>query len=198
MRTRDGFSLLELTISVAILTVVSLLSFVVVRASASSSAVATAKEQAQRCVRGVLDEISREASMASKTTNAALTPKLTALSVTGGNQITFQIPTDSSGLLYSTPITYSFENEDTVVTNARLDTGEDKNNDGLLTRRVVRTQDAKTSIVGGANDVASITFALNPPANDTLTITVTSTKAVNDRRHDRITATASTSVHLVN
>lgn len=197
MRQRRGFSLLELTVSVSILTVVSLLSFIVVRASAASSALATAKEQAQQCVRGVMDEMTREIATASRLNNTALTPKLTALTLNSATSITFQVPTDTSGTLYSTPVTYQFENEDTTI-NARLDAGEDKNGDGLLTRRIMRTQDGKTWILGGANDVASLTFALNPPANDTVTVTVTATKAVNNRRHDLVTATASTSVNLVN
>jgi len=198
---RHGFTLLEMTISMAILVVVSLLTFVVTTSTTSAIAVSQAKEMAQASVRNTLVDMTSELALASKKTNAALTPPLQALTVVSSTEILFQIPADSNGVVWSAPITYRFINEDVGANggNARLDSGEDTDGDGALSRHIVRIQEGQANrVMGAANDVSSIQFALNPPTNDILTITVTATKATNNRRQDKISATATSSVYLLN
>ncbi|MCX5757946.1 MAG: hypothetical protein NTU83_05475 [Candidatus Hydrogenedentes bacterium] len=81
--------------------------------------------------------------------------------------------------------------------NGLLDAGEDANGDRSLTRCVRRTQAGVTQILGTANDLRSVVFSLNA-ARDIVTITVAGSVAVNNNRHDLVTATASSSVYLHN
>jgi hypothetical protein len=184
----------------AILVVVSLLVFVVTQSTTSAVTVSEAKETAQASVRNALAEMTSELALASKHTNVGLIPPLAALNVVSPTEITFQVPVGTSGTVWSTPITYRFVNEDVGANgdNARLDSGEDEDGDGALTRHVARIQGETQRVLGTANDISNVVFALNPPANDMLTITMTATKAINDRRHDRVSATATSTVYLVN
>jgi len=197
-----GFTLLELMISMAILVVVALLTFVVIQSSTSAMSVAEAKELAQASVRNPMTDMTAELALASKQSNAALVPPLEALRIVNDGEIVFQVPASVSASIYSQPIRYRFVNEDTGpgehAGNARLDEGEDTNGDGMLTRHIVRIQGETQRVMGAANDLHSVQFSLNPPANDVLTITLTASKAVNNRRHDVITATATSRVYLSN
>jgi prepilin-type N-terminal cleavage/methylation domain-containing protein len=199
-RGRSGFTLLEVTISMAILVVVSLLTFVVTQSATSAIAISQAKEMAQASVRNALADMSNELALASKKSDAGLAPPLQALSVVSPTEIVFQVPADSNGTTWSAPITYRFIDEDVGANggNARLDSSEDTDGDGALTRHIVRIQGETQRVMGGVNDISGIQFALNPPTNDVLTITVNSTKAINNRRHDLISATATSSVYLSN
>jgi hypothetical protein len=186
----------------AILVVVSLLTFVVMQSSTSAMAVAEAKELAQASVRNAMMDMTAELALASKQSNNALAPPLEALRIVNASEIVFQVPASTSASSYSQPITYRFVNEDTgpgdYAGNARLDEGEDTNGDGALTRHILRIQGQTQRVMGTANDLHSVQFSLSPPANDVLTITLTASKAVNNRRHDVITATATSRVYLSN
>jgi prepilin-type N-terminal cleavage/methylation domain-containing protein len=202
VRRRDaGFTLIEITVALSILVIVSLLMLMVTQSTTSAVVVSEAKEQAQASLRNALAEMTAELSAASKKTNASLTPALAAIKVVSPTEVTFQVPVSASGLTWSAPITYRFMNEDVGPNgnNARLDSGEDTNGDGALTRRIVRIQGGKQSVIGTANDISNVVFTLNAPQNDAVTITLTATKAVNNgRRRDLITATAANTVYLVN
>jgi hypothetical protein len=79
-----------------------------------------------------------------------------------GRSITFQVPEPVSGealFAYSTPITFSLENED-ANENGRLDPDEDTNGDGALTRRIVRSQNGETVPVAGASTIEFVNFSL--------------------------------------
>ena len=198
--SHSGFTLLEVSISMAILVVVSLLTFVVTQSSTSAIAVSEAKEMAQASVRNALADMASELSLASKKSNAGLTPPLEALRVVSPTEIVFQVPSGTSGTVWSAPITYRFVNEDVGANanNARLDSGEDANGDGALTRHIVRIQGETQRVMGAVNDISNVQFTLNPPTNDMVTITVAATKAINNRRHDLVSATATCTVYLVN
>lgn len=196
MENKAGFTLLELSVSMVILSVVGFLTFVVTQSTTSAAAVSEAKEQVQATIRNTLSGMSEEIQLAAKMANLALVPPLQALTVVSPTEITFQIPTNQTGSQWSTVITYRFENED-KNNNAMLDNGEDTNEDGALTRRILRIQGDTSHSIGVANDVSNVQFALNP-TNDVLTITLTATKAVQNRRHDLIRASASTQVYLLN
>ena len=199
-RNKAGFTLIEITVALSILVIVSLLVLLVTQSTTSAVVMSEAKEQAQASLRNALAEMTAELSAASKKTNAALIPPLAAIKVVSPTEVTFQVPVSSTGLAWSAPITYRFVNEDVGANgnNARLDTGEDTNGDGALTRRIVRIQGDKQTVIGTANDVSNVVFALNAPQNDAITITLTATKAMNNARRDLVTATAANTVYLVN
>lgn len=203
MSRNQGFTLLELTMSMAILTVVGFLTFVVTQSSTSAAGVAEAKEQAQAAVRDAMNAMAAELQLASKTSNAALVPPLSALAVTPGNpgEVTFQVPLNSTGSQWSSPIIFRFVNEDdhngVGAMNGRLDEGEDTDGDLALTRRVVRVQGGQETPVGAVNDLSSVIFALNPPQNNVLTITLTASKPLSGR-DDQVWATATSRVYLLN
>jgi prepilin-type N-terminal cleavage/methylation domain-containing protein len=198
----NGFTLLELTISMAILVVVSLLTFVVTQSSTSAVAVSAAKELAQASVRDAMTDMTAELALASKKNNTSLVPPLQALTVVSPTEIVFQVPANSTGTTWSALIRYRFVNEDIGLHggagNARPDSGEDTDGDGVLTRHMERTQGNTRRIMGAANNLSFVQFALNPPANDVLTITLTATVAISNRRHDLVSATATSRVYLVN
>jgi prepilin-type N-terminal cleavage/methylation domain-containing protein len=197
---RSGFTLVEMTISMAILVVVSLLTFVVTQATTSAIAVSQAKEMAQASVRNALADMTVEVALASKKSNTAFVPQLDALTVVSPTEIVFQVPAGSSGTIWSAPITYRFINEDVGPNggNARLDSDEDTDGDLALSRHIERIQGETRRVMGAANDISNVQFSLNPPTNDVLTITVSATKATNNRRQDLISVTATSSVYLVN
>jgi len=106
--SHSGFTLLEVSISMAILVVVSLLTFVVTQSSTSAIAVSGAKEMAQASVRNSLADMASELALASKKSNVGLTPPLEALRVVSPTEIVFQVPADKNGTVWSAPITYQF------------------------------------------------------------------------------------------
>jgi prepilin-type N-terminal cleavage/methylation domain-containing protein len=191
-----GFTLLELTMATAILSVISLLTLVVINSANSTVALSLAKDEVQASVRDVLIAMTMELELASKKSDPALTPALQALTVPNASNVVFQVPAGNTGTIYSQPITYTFVNED-ANNNGLLNTGEDTNGDGALTRCVRRTQAGATQTIGAANNLSGVQFALNA-ARDVLTITVSAAVAVNNPRHDLARATASSSVYLHN
>ena len=214
MKTNQGFTLLELTISTSVLVVIGLISFSVIQATSTASAVASAKDDVQRGLRGVLDQMAREVATASKKTNIALTPQLERLTVNNGTEIVFQVPIDSGGTQYSNPIIYRFESGDVAqyLSKPGTDQGKQKDvgnhygqggktasGDPLIVHRIMRVEDEQASVLGATDDIKAVTFALNNPQNDTLTITVTAAKTVQiGARTDEVSATGSTSVYLAN
>jgi len=198
-----GFTLLELMVSMAILVVVSILTFVVTNSTTQAAAVSEAKEVAQAAVRDAMTAMSTELQLASKSSNPALVPPLEALAVDEDSldEVTFQIPLNAAGTLWSTPITYRFMNEDDHggegAHNARLEDGEDADEDGALTRRIIRIQDGVEEPLGAVNDLSNVMFTLNP-TNDALTITLTASRALLDRDTEQVMAQATSNVYLLN
>ncbi|MBN2310853.1 MAG: prepilin-type N-terminal cleavage/methylation domain-containing protein [Candidatus Hydrogenedentes bacterium] len=206
----QGFTLLELMISLSILAVIGALGLVALNSSTSAMAVSQAKGDVQRGVRDVVLAMSRELQLASNNGDASLSPPLVPVAIvdnpaTGSPvEVVFQVPADGTGRVWSRAIRFRFENEDTNG-NARLDSGEDLNGDGLLQRRVMRLQDrngdgdfsdgGEQSPVGGFNNLSNVQFNL---AGDLLTVTVTATRLVGTRRTAPVTATSSNRIYLVN
>jgi prepilin-type N-terminal cleavage/methylation domain-containing protein len=201
LQKNAGFTLLEMTVSITILVAVSFLMFTAMQVAAGIMAVSDAKEVAQASLRDTLREMERELQLSAKAPNPALIPPLQQLQVVNPSEIVFQIPVNSTGTQWSTPITYRFINEDngdgSGAHNALLDAGEDTDGDGALTRRVVRIQDGESRPLSPCNDLSAVQFALNP-TNDILTTTLTASKANVSRRHDVIFVTTSTQVYLIN
>ncbi|MCX5757945.1 MAG: hypothetical protein NTU83_05470 [Candidatus Hydrogenedentes bacterium] len=84
-----GFTLLELTMSVAMLSVISLLTLTVVNSLNSGVQLSITKDQVQASVRDVLIAMTMELEQASKKTDAGLTPALQALTVPNASSVVF-------------------------------------------------------------------------------------------------------------
>ncbi len=205
-----GFTLTELMISTAILVIICALGMVAVQAASTSSATAKSKAEVQDNVRDAMEGMVAELQLASKRTDVSLTPPLRALVVTANPvagspvQVTFQTPEGGSGRNWSQPITFRYINED-ANGDGRLNSGEDTDGDRVLSRRILRIQDlngngstndaGETRPVGGANDMSTVTFALN---GNVLTITLTSQKLIGLRRTNPARVTISSDVYLEN
>ncbi|MBI5091496.1 MAG: prepilin-type N-terminal cleavage/methylation domain-containing protein [Candidatus Hydrogenedentes bacterium] len=208
-----GFTMLELIISLALLSIVSVLGFAVMAASVKVMGQAATQEVVDTDLRDVINAMRNELELASKTTNAALVPPLSAVAVTNNPvagapiEIAFQKPLNSTGNNWSTAIRYRFINED-ANGNGRLDTSEDTDNNRVLTRRIVRIQDmngngstadaGETTPVGGANDISNVAMALDA-SRSMLTITLTASRRLsNDPSRPPITGSVTTNIYLVN
>lgn len=219
-RSQAGFSLPELLISIGIFTVVSLLAFIVLQSSVEASRLTDTQGQMQAALRDVMQQISGELRSAySERTIAPKNPDEKAstqipagtVAVTisnNGRTIQFQRPVASTTKPVpqpSTPITFSLQSEDTgfATGDAKLAPGEDANADGILNRRLVRTQSGTTTPVGGSNDVADVQFELlaSPDSGDknktVLRIRLVSTKLIGAKNR-LITADLESRINLVN
>lgn len=210
MRVQGGFTLLEVTIVMAILSVFSLLGFVAITSATQATILADARTQVQSDLRQMVTLMADDLQMASKTPNPSLTPPLQAVRINrdidanSPVEIVFQVPLDGSGNRWSRPIRYRFFNED-LNGNRRLDPGEDVDGDGALSRRILRLQDlngdgtfdgpGETVMVGTANNISALDFAFN---NDRITITATADRLVGTREDFPVTAAVTTTVYLLN
>jgi prepilin-type N-terminal cleavage/methylation domain-containing protein len=152
MRT-SGFTLIELMISMAIFTLLSVAIYAAVTSTAEATDTATAETQVIQGIRDVMREITSEVQVAAAENDPTLADPLFGLQVdeVGGAPvgITFQTPLDNSGDNWSEPISYVWVNED-ANGNAWLDPGEDDNDDGALTRVIMRREDVNND--GDTND----------------------------------------------
>lgn len=205
-----GHTMVEVMISTAILTVVSLLGFIVLQTSTSSAQLANAKVEVQNNLRDTMLTLSRELreGVTELTTKKTGAPEdLYAIKLDGdGKVLTFQTPVAGEGDIlytYSTPITFSLQNED-LNGNGKLDDGEDANGDGVLTRRVVRTQDELTESVASANTIDNVQFALvqNQAAGknyvSTVQISLSGSKRYGDGEGKLVRSEMNSSIRLVN
>jgi len=208
-----GFTLLELMISLALLSVISVLGFVVLAASGRVMNLAATQTTVDAELRDTINALRGELQLASKRTDASYVPPLTAVTVTSNPvagspiEIVFQVPRDASGSLWSSPIRYRFINEDANA-NSRLDAGEDTDTNKVLTRRIVRIQDmngngstadaGETRPLGAANDLSAVNFVLDA-ARSSVTITLTASRRVsNDMRRPPVTGSVTTIVYFRN
>jgi len=166
MKDNAGHTMVEVMISMAILAIVSLLSFIVLQSSVSASRLSSAKVDVQNNLRdtmGVLVAELREGVSETTTEKTGAPDGLVPVAVgDAGRSITFQVAEPASGeqlFDYSSPITFQLENED-ANGNGRLDAGEDENEDGVLTRRVTRVQDGVSTPVASASSVDDVQFTL--------------------------------------
>lgn len=206
----NGHTMVEIMISMSILTIVSLLGFIVIQTSASSAQMANAKVDVQNNLRDSMAVLASELreGVTAPTTEATGAPEdLAPVAVSNeGKQITFQVPEPASGedmFAYSTPISFWLQNED-ANGNGRLDEGEDTNEDGVLTRRIVRTQDGENTPVAGAQNIDQATFTLleNQAGGNrdltTVRITMTGSKRYGPGAGKLVSAEMTSNIRLVN
>lgn len=206
----EGFSLMELLVAVTIVSILAVMGMIALQSSNTSMAVAQAKAKVQANVRDALQAITEEVQLAGKQADPSLAPPLQPVQIiedpaeNSPVEVAFQIPVDSTGLNWSNRIRFRFVNED-VNGNNLLDSGEDTDEDGVLSRRIIRLEDrngdgdmadaGETVVVAGVNDLSNVQFALN---NDVLTINLTSTSFIGHRRDTPLTITSSGQVYLLN
>jgi prepilin-type N-terminal cleavage/methylation domain-containing protein len=207
---KRGFTLLELTISVSVLSIIFMLSFVALQSSVSAMATSSAKARVQDNLRDAIQSIRGELQLAAKSADNSVTPTVAKVAVNANpaakcpTEIVFQRPRDTTGKLWTTPIRFRFFNEDTN-NNGRLDSGEDANNDKVLTRRLLRLQDVngdgdtadngESRPVAGANDLSSVTFTIN---GNVVTVNLTSSQLIPGLRDHPVRMTLSSAIFLQN
>ncbi len=192
MASTPGFSLLELMIVTATLSVVSLIGYAAMQNAASSVNVSTAKSEAMTEARDVLAAITAELQLARKN-NPATSDYYARINVDPARhspiEIVFQVPTDNTGDNFSSPITFRHVDED-LNGNGLLDLGEDVAiADGALNRSVLRLQESPgpdgeplllSRPLAGANNISDVDFRLD---GNTLAISVTATRVVPGSRY---------------
>ncbi len=205
---RAGFTLVELMIASSIFTLLSVAIYATVSATVEATGTATAESEVQQSLRDVMREITAEVQLAAAANDPTLADPLFGLQVVnvGGvpSSITFQTPTDNTGINWSETITYFYANEDDDG-DARLDAGEDDDGDGALTRRIMRSEDlngdgdtndpGEVRQIASANDISGVQFAFDGAA---LQVTLTASKQPNHNRNQAITATLTGNVFLMN
>lgn len=219
-KNQQGFSLVELVIAMGVLMIVSLLGYIVMASSTESARVADAQAQLQANLRNVMQQISAEVKAAysertinpqnpGELPNTQIPASTVALSVgNSGRSISFQRPVASTTNPVPQPaplITIALQCEDAGFKdgNATLDAGEDANSDGILTRRMTRTQSATTTPMGAVNDLADVTFTLmasentNDKNKSTLRVRLVASKLVGIKKR-LIKADLEGRIHLEN
>ena len=206
----NGHTLVEIMVSMGILTVVSLLGFIVLQSSTSSAQLANAKVDVQNNLRDTMaaltDEL-REGVTPITTKKTGAPSGLFPVAIgDSGHAITFQVAEPKAGeamYSYSTPITFSLQNEDKNG-NGLLDPKEDTNKDGALTRRIVRSQAGATTPVAGATTIDAVTFSLLPNLATGVTdmtmvrITLRGSKRYGAREGQPVLAEMTSNIRLVN
>lgn len=190
-----GFTLLEMLVSVSILTVVSLLTFVALQSSTQSNIVSAAKEEVGANLRDALLALNAEVRQAYTARTVDADPPIApedAFAITvinNGRGLRYCVPEPSPTSPIpgaSAPIEIIFENEDIAggAPNGLLEDGEDLNGDGALTRRLVRRENGVDRYLGSANNISDVLFSLEENSAaasttlNTLTVTLSGSKAV--------------------
>ena len=151
---KRGFTLVELTISMSILGLIAVLSFLALQSAGAAMAASSVKAGVQDNLRDVMSAVRTEVQLAAKASDNTLVPALTKIAINAApapkcpTEIVFQRPRNASGKLWTSAIRFRYYNEDTNG-NALLDPGEDTDGDKVLSRRIQRIQD-----VNGDGDTA--------------------------------------------
>ena len=186
MRDWDGFSLVELMIAVAILSIVSVLGWIALQTSTQQTALATAQSAVQQDVRAVAMLIGEELEVASASDRETLDPAVTGVKInapckadSGGlvenggipceTEVVVEIPPEVDGAPWrKVRIRYVNEDEDS---DGELDSGEDLNYDGRLNRGFFRIEDRDGDgsvsqsgdmvLLGATNNIIAGSFTLS-------------------------------------
>lgn len=204
---KSGFTLLELTISTALIVVIFSLGFVAIKSSSASVSLNRGKAQLQEEARRLMVVLAQELEQAVKAPTPGMSLPYGAKAIAilnGGEGVRFQIPVKEDFTSFTTAIEYHFETEDAPlagsnppVGNAWLDPGEDANNDGILNRQIVRVQNGERRILGAANSIAHADFELIDAGN-VLRITLILTAPMGDTRSRLVRHELQRDIYLMN
>lgn len=196
-----GFSLLEMLIAVGILSVISALAFVVVRASHESASLAAAKSTVQQNVRDVMTQLTRELESAyAEPPPGVTTGRVNAQNIAvaeGGAAVTFWRPEadpEVIGHIELGPINLAFN----------TDAPEDPDPEEVYPGRVLRGFGGESAIVGAADNISALEFELLPhlsPNDNRLTrlrIRVAAAERHGLRREHVVRAELETIINLKN
>ena len=217
-RPNAGFTLLELSISLVLLTVVSLLGFLAASGSLRSAdltqRMTTLQEELRSTMRALSDQVQPAVKRARL--GSVLPPGAQGLQIVNTadpKAITFVIPTDMTGDHFSGVMTVQFETEDTPDStveggeygNGRLDPGEDTsgkgtNNDGVLNRRLVLIQpNGARQVLGSSNNLANVTFTLSADGSMLgVTMIATTRQETGDSKYRMLRYTTTSNIYLMN
>ena len=170
-----GFTLLELTVSVVLLTVIGLLGYIAssgsLKAVDLNEKMTTLQEELRSTMRALSDEVQPAVKKARDGFELPTgAQELKVGSTANATSITFTVPTDMTGTHFSGVMTIRHESEDVTDAslgpgyygNAALDPGEDTNGDGVLNRRLVLIRpDGSRQALGGGNHLARVVFNLS-------------------------------------
>lgn len=174
-----GFTLIEVSISIALMGIISLLSFLALQSSVKSSTLSYAQNEIDSDLRNTFNELSELVKQAYTEVSTDVTPPVApagaeAIQVTSngkGLRFFVPVPINNPALVQSSqPILIQYENEDRssqgTPPNAILDSGEDTNSDRALTRRLVMVQGNNRRVIGSANCISNVEFQLLPDRSD--------------------------------
>lgn len=208
--TTSGFTLVELLVTVGLLSIVGLLGFMAMASSGQAMQVAETSGRVQNDLRETLMLMTEELQLAAKTGDDSLDPPLFPVEVklnpvTGSPmELIFQTPTGNSGRKWTRRIRYRYMNEDTN-NNAWLDAGEDLDGDLQLTRRFIRIQDingdgdttdpGETRPLGTANAISGAQFTIN---DGVVTVSLTASKKPSQTAVHAMEASVTGHIYLLN
>lgn len=208
---RAGFTLLELSISVALLAVVALLGFIASSSSAKSAdltrRMTTVQEELRSTMRALSDQV--QPAVKAPRTGMLLPAGAQALRIVNTatpTAITFTVPTNAAGSTFSGVNTIRFESEDKPATgvengqfgNGQLDSGEDANGDGRLNRQLVLVRPNGTRVVlGGGNHLANVAFTLSPDGS-MLGVTLTASMRLEQSKSRMLVDQLTSNIYIMN
>lgn len=212
-RRQAGFTLVELTMSAALLIIVSLLGYIAslgaLKSVDLSQRMTTLQEELRSTMRALSDQIQPAVKRAREGDQLpAGAQELKIVNTANPTAITFVVPTDMTFTNFSGVTTIQFETEDLPATgivngqygNGVLDAGEDTNGDGILNRRLVLVQSNGTrQVLGGSNHLASVTFNLSSDGSMLEVTLVATMRFQSDRSSPRMLLNSLTSnIYLMN
>lgn len=161
MKNNAGFTLVEMTMVTAMTVVVGGIVIMGLLSTLQAVKVSEASTESSNQARSVLAALEKELCMAGTVANTTVTPAVSPIAITYADVDTGRVSTiefqEPTGTGWSTPIRFTYLNEDDNG-NGALDGDEDTDGDGVLSRRIVRTQTTGgktvTTIVAAANDVS--------------------------------------------
>ncbi len=171
----SGFTLVELSVSLVLLTIVSLMGFIASYSSMKSVDLTQRMTLLQEELRSTMRALSDQVQSAVKPARAGFelptgAQAIKIVNTANPKAITFVVPTDMTGTKFSGVMTIQHETEDLPATglengnygNAILDAGEDTNGDGILNRRLVLIlPDGTRRVLGDSNHLARVAFNLS-------------------------------------
>lgn len=175
MAMTKGMTLIELMISVSVLSIISILGIIALQSSVRMQSLAMAEDEINSDLRNTINQLNDIVRQAYTEASVTATPPISPPGVESiqvldnGKSIRFYLPERVNTPAFVRgrgPITISFENEDTSSPgqegNAILDPGEDLNRDGALTRRLVVIEGNNRRPIGSANCISDVEFRLLP------------------------------------